>query len=311
MVSASFVRNVCLFIKSTALSLDVNGQPGRGAITSSKLSMNGRTMTKNLLRETRILSKPMSNLRSKNEAKMLTLFLDDPYAKIEWLCGGKGLSLAFLTELAMCEQKSKNAFLVPQGFIITSVAFDLQLKFNPHIRKAIQSIENIAYKSTKGNLEDACKEAIELFVKTPIQDEITKEIKTAYLALANNCVNTLKVAVRSSATGEDGMDSSSAGQNETFLGVQTIDQMLISIQKCWASLFTVQSITYRIQNIQPIHTKMSVVVQSMVAPDCAGVLFTQHPVTNDPRKLLITANYGLGEVNQCTCFQLRIRKIKF
>lgn len=291
----------------------MNGQRGRGSIISSKFLMNEGIMTKKLFRETHIMSEPMPNylnLKTISEAKMLTLFLDDPFAKVEQLCGGKGLSLAFLTELAMSKQESKNAFVVPQGFIITSVAFDLQLKFNSHLRKAILNIENIAYNRTKGNLDDACREAIKLFVETPIQDKITSEIKTAHFALASNCVSSLKVAVRSSAIGEDGADSSSAGQNQTFLGVQTIDQVLVSIQKCWASLFTVQSVTYRIQNIQPINTKMSVVVQSMVAPDCAGVLFTQHPVTNDPRKLLITANYGLGEVNQFSYFHLNIKQLK-
>lgn len=104
-----------------------------------------------------------------------------------------------------------------------------------------------------------------------------------------------RFAVRSSAIGEDSDDASSAGQNETFLGLRNLDEVLESVKKCWASLFTYQSVEYRRQHIQPIDVQMAVVVQVMVPADCAGVLFTRHPASGDPSKILITANYGLGE----------------
>lgn len=237
-----------------------------------------------------------SKSRNVWKSETLTLFFNEPDAQCEHLCGGKGSSLAYLTQLSNNQLKGKRGFVVPQGFILTTDAFDIQLKQNRQIREAIANIERIAYNKIYGKLEDACEEVSKLFTGTLIEEEIADEIKKAYLILKNNSGPSLKVAVRSSAIGEDGTESSSAGQNETFLGVQKIDQVFVAIQKCWASLFTVQSITYRIQNIQPINNKMSVVIQTMVAPDCAGVLFTQHPVSNDPSKLLITANYGLGEV---------------
>lgn len=230
------------------------------------------------------------------KSETLTLFFNEPDAQSEKLCGGKGSSLAYLTQLSNNELSRKIGFVVPQGFILTVDAFDIQLKHCWRVRDAIAKIEAIAYKRGEGKLENACEEVSKMFTETPIVDEIADEIKKAYLMLKNNTGSSLKVAVRSSAIGEDGTESSSAGQNDTFLGVHKIDQVLTAIQKCWASLFSLQSVTYRIQNIQPINTKMSVVIQTMVAPDSAGVLFTQHPVSNDPSKLLITANYGLGEV---------------
>jgi len=108
-------------------------------------------------------------------------------------------------------------------------------------------------------------------------------------------VKDLRFAVRSSAIGEDSDDASSAGQNETFLGLRNLTEILDSIKLCWASLFTYQSVEYRRQHIQPVNTEMAVVVQIMVPADCAGVLFTRHPASGDPSKILITANYGLGE----------------
>lgn len=242
------------------------------------------------------------NINNVWKFETLTLFFNEPDAQCEQLCGGKGSSLAYLTQFANNHSTQKNEFIVPQGFILTTDAFDTQLKYNKSIRDAISMIESVAYNRTNGKLELVCEKLKTLFTETPIEMEIVNEIRRAYSILKNNTGSSLKVAVRSSAIGEDSAESSSAGQNETFLGIQNIDQVLIAIQKCWASLFTVQSVTYRIQNIQPINTKMSVVIQTMVAPDCAGVLFTQHPVSNDPSQLLITANYGLGEVSDLMRF---------
>lgn len=272
----------------------MNGKPGIGVIVSStKLSNAGSRITSNEM------NKETTEKTNVRKLETHTLFFNEPDAQNEQLCGGKGSSLAFLTSLANNEVRENVAFIVPQGFTLTTDAFDHQLKHHTHLQEAISHIENIAYNRCDGNLDDACAAVSRLFIGTPIEEKITAEIRKTFEMLTNNNGSSFKVAVRSSAIGEDGMESSSAGQNETFLGVQGIDDVLIAVQKCWASLFTVLSVTYRIQNIQPINTKMAVVIQKMVAADCAGVLFTQHPVTNDTSKLLVTANYGLGEVSIC------------
>lgn len=126
--------------------------------------------------------------------------------------------------------------MVPQGFILTTDAFDVQLKCNKRIRDAILNVQGVAYTKTNGKLETVCEELTQLLTETPIENDIANAIKRAYSILKNNSGALLKVAVRSSAIGEDGLESSSAGQNETFLGIQNIDEVLIAIQKCWASL---------------------------------------------------------------------------
>ena len=102
--------------------------------------------------------------------------------------------------------------------------------------------------------------------------------------------------MRSSAVGEDSDELSAAGQNETLLGCRGVDGVLDGVRRCWASQFALQSVQYRRQHAQPINAPMAVVVQRMVDARCAGVLFTCDPASGDPRRMLITANYGLGEV---------------
>lgn len=106
-----------------------------------------------------------------------------------------------------------------------------------------------------------------------------------------------RFAVRSSAVGEDSEDLSSAGQNETFLGCRGKNAIIEAIAKCWGSLFTFQSVEYRRQNGQLIDVPMGVVIQEMVNAESAGVLFSRDPVSGNPGKIVITANYGLGEVS--------------
>lgn len=215
-------------------------------------------------------------------------------SKREELCGGKGSSLGILSNLSQTNG-SESTFLIPGGFVVTAKAFDLQIQRNAPLLTAIKEVEMSARKISSEPLEIACSKLYKSFKKTSIEDEICEEIKKQFDELIKSDPS-IRVAIRSSAIGEDAIGTSAAGQNDTFLGVQGIENLLNSVRSCWASLFTHQSVIYRVQNIQDIHTKMAVVVQTMVSADCAGVLFTQHPVSGDPHKLMITANFGLGEV---------------
>lgn len=96
---------------------------------------------------------------------------------------------------------------------------------------------------------------------------------------------------------------SAAGQNDTFLGVPLrAEPLAAAVLACWASLYSESAVLYRRRHGQPIglDASMAVVIQSMVTPRAAGVLFTHHPVTGDPSRMIITANYGLGEVGNQT-----------
>ncbi|ENN81427.1 hypothetical protein YQE_02121, partial [Dendroctonus ponderosae] len=112
---------------------------------------------------------------------------------------------------------------------------------------------------------------------------------------AEDAIDVFSWAVRSSAIGEDSEELSAAGQNETILGCVTENEVLKAVSKCWASLFTYQSVKYRWQHGLPVKSQMAVVVQKMVPAETAGVLFTWHPTTSNPSQMVVTSNFGLGE----------------
>lgn len=227
--------------------------------------------------------------------KMLLAYrFDDTFARCEAATGGKGASLALLT--AAIEQSKSFEYKVPPGFVVTVAAYEMQMNRNRHLVELIGEIRARAYElSAKGSVEDACQRAIEVIEATALEPEIVEAVTEHFSALTGS--GDARFAVRSSAIGEDGEDASSAGQNETFLGLHGVTEVLAAIRKCWASLYTYRSVEYRRQHVQPISTEMAVVVQRMVHAECAGVMFTKHPANGDPSKVLITANYGLGEVN--------------
>ncbi|MDY3561270.1 PEP-utilizing enzyme [Gemmata sp. JC673] len=105
------------------------------------------------------------------------------------------------------------------------------------------------------------------------------------------------VAVRSSATAEDAADASSAGQQETVLGVRGGDALLDAVEHCWRSLFTARAVAYRgRQGVDAAALAMAVVVQKLVPAEAAGVLFTRDPLDPDGRRMLVESAWGLGEV---------------
>jgi pyruvate,water dikinase len=103
------------------------------------------------------------------------------------------------------------------------------------------------------------------------------------------------VAVRSSATTEDASDASFAGLQDTYLWVSGVEHMLDRVRACWASLYSVESISYRRhRGIAESEVAMAVVVQSMIAARTAGVMFTRSPTTGDPSVITIEGSWGLG-----------------
>jgi rifampicin phosphotransferase len=102
--------------------------------------------------------------------------------------------------------------------------------------------------------------------------------------------------VRSSATAEDLPAASFAGQQDTYLNIIGMDAILKHISKCWASLFTNRAVIYRMQNrFDHSQVYLSVIIQRMVFPQVAGILFTADPVTSNRKVLSIDASFGLGE----------------
>jgi pyruvate,water dikinase len=120
---------------------------------------------------------------------------------------------------------------------------------------------------------------------------LVNEIAEAYRGLGGG-----PVAVRSSATAEDGSVASFAGQQETVLGVCGEKNVLNAVERCWASLDSERAVAYRRQQcVTDAGLSMAVVVQRLVPAEVAGVLFTQDPMNAGGNQMLVEASWGLGE----------------
>ena len=219
------------------------------------------------------------------------LHFDDEKCRNENIVGGKGFSLAMLSSIEDTD------FIVPGGFCVTVFAFELQLHTHKALQKMINDIEDVSVGKKDGDLQKYCEEAVRIIQSTPIVDEVKDAILKAIenLESLDDSDKPHRYAIRSSAVGEDSEETSAAGQNSTYLGIEGADNIIKSVTMCWASLFSYQSVKYRKQHGLFVKASMGVCVQKMVNADAAGVMFTRHPTTGDPSNLVITSNYGLGE----------------
>ena len=206
--------------------------------------------------------------------------IDQTHAAI---AGGKG---AHLGELSRIE-----GIRVPAGFCVTTDAFrrimadapsiddrlDRLSRLNPDDRKAICAISA----EIRGVLEGIA-----------IPDDLAAAITRPLARIGEQAA----YAVRSSATAEDLPTASFAGQQDTYLNVVGPAAILQHVGRCWASLFTERAVTYRLRNgFDHRKVQMAVVVQQMVFPQAAGVLFTADPLTSNRKVASVEASFGLGE----------------
>jgi pyruvate,water dikinase len=199
------------------------------------------------------------------------------------LVGGKG---AYLGELSRIE-----GVRVPAGFCVTTDAFR-------RIMAGAQSIDGRLGRLSRLNPDDResihtlsaeIRRAIE---GIPIPDDVAAAVTSATAQLGEGAA----YAVRSSATAEDLPTASFAGQQDTYLNVVGPAEILQHVSRCWASLFTERAVTYRLRNgFGHRRLDMAVVVQQMVVPQAAGILFTADPVTGNRKVASIEAGFGLGE----------------
>lgn len=104
------------------------------------------------------------------------------------------------------------------------------------------------------------------------------------------------LAIRSSAVGEDGAESSFAGQMDTYLFVRGYEEAFTAIKGCWASVFSERVMSYRhIKGIDPLAVDMGVIVQEMIFGEVSGVMFTADPLSGDRDMVVVNATYGVGE----------------
>ncbi|MFC1239079.1 PEP/pyruvate-binding domain-containing protein [Treponema vincentii] len=197
------------------------------------------------------------------------------------IAGGKGANLGEMTAAGIN---------VPKGFVITADAYREFLKEN-HIDEFIAHGLKQAH-TDEHTLSAVAAEFRKKITAGHFPAELEKEIRAKYTELGES----KRVAVRSSATAEDLPDASFAGQQETYLNVQGINDVLLQIRNCYASLWGERAVSYRLnQGYDQSAVAIAVVIQKMVESEKAGVLFTVNPVTYNKDEMQINASYGLGE----------------
>jgi pyruvate,water dikinase len=209
------------------------------------------------------------------------------------LVGGKNASLG-----EMFCNLSKQGVSVPDGFAITASAYWYFLNKTGLLQKMRKEMKDIDITNVK-MLASVGKKVRELILNSEMPKEIEKEIIQAYKELSKKLkAANLSVAVRSSATAEDLPDASFAGQQETYLNVKGVHDLLVAVKKCIASLFTNRAISYReTKGFDHFSVALSVTVQQMVNADAgsSGVMFTLDTESGFQGVVLINSSYGLGE----------------
>ena len=208
--------------------------------------------------------------------------------------GGKNASLG-----EMIGNLSKLGVSVPGGFATTAEAFQHYLE-KSGLAKRIQERLSSLDVDDVDSLVIAGKEIREWIVSTALPAELEQAVREAYIKLCKDAGATdIAVAVRSSATAEDLPDASFAGQQETYLNVVGIDDVLVKVKEVFASLYNDRAIAYRVhQGYKHEDVFLSAGVQLMIRSDigAAGVLFTLDTESGFRDVVFVTGSYGLGEM---------------
>lgn len=217
---------------------------------------------------------------------MLTFNFDDPLSNDLKLVGGKAHGLAMMTQAGIP---------VSPGFTVSTTAYRDHLA-TIGLRQRLESLLGAVDRASIDALDDVARTVHGWFVDTPLSAESHAAVAAGYAALcAALGLPEVSVAVRSSATAEDSVGASFAGEYETFVGLRGLAQVELHIRLCWASAFTARALSYAWKNgIDPLKVDMAVVVQKTVNARAAGVMFTVSPLTGDRSRINIEASYGLG-----------------
>jgi pyruvate,water dikinase len=214
----------------------------------------------------------------------LTLSLAEVGRDAVALVGGKGANLGELI---------RAGFQVPEGFCVTTAAY-AQVAAGAGLEPILRDLARTKPEDQR-RLAALAAQAHDALRHAAVPNPVESAIRDAYAAL---CLESgdVAVAVRSSATAEDLLEASFAGQQDTFLGIAGSDAVVDAVRRCWASLWTERAVAYRAANrIDLASVRLCAVVQRMVPAQAAGVLFTADPVSGRRRRSVIDAVRGLGE----------------
>ena len=197
--------------------------------------------------------------------------------------GGKGGSLGELLRASIA---------VPPGFIVRTGAFERFLETVESewpVRSRIAALKA----GDLSAVSACCAVVRRRLEEAPLPLELAEQIERAYAQLCG--AQAAPLAVRSSATTEDAVDASFAGLQDTYLWVLDLEHTLRKVRSCWASLYSVESVSYRRErNLPEQGVAMAVVIQAMVDARTAGVMFTRSPTTGDRSVITIEGAWGLG-----------------
>ena len=197
--------------------------------------------------------------------------------------GGKGARLGELSRI--------EGIRVPPGFCVTTDAFRRILAQTPSIDDRLDRLdrlepdERVAIRALSAEIRRALE-------GTAIPTDLASAITRPLVGLGEQAA----YAIRSSATTEDLPSASFAGQHDSYLNIVGPAAILLHVSRSWASLFTERAVTYRLRHgFDHRKVQMAVVVQRMIFPDAAGILFTADPITSNRKVASVEASFGLGE----------------
>ncbi len=197
--------------------------------------------------------------------------------------GGKGAHLGALSRV--------DGVRVPPGFCVTTDAFRRIMAEAPSIDGLLDQLSH-PNPDDREEIRTLSAEIRRRIEGIAIPGDLAATITRALAQLGEQAAH----AVRSSATAEDLPTASFAGQQDTYLNIVGPAAILQHVSRCWASLFTERAVTYRQRNgIDHRTVHMAVVVQQMVFPHAAGILFTADPITSNRKVASVEASFGLGE----------------
>jgi pyruvate,water dikinase len=198
--------------------------------------------------------------------------------------GGKGGSLGELQRAGIA---------VPAGFVVKTGAFERFVRALERDAPVRSRIESLAADDLD-SVTTCCSEMRARVEAAELPADVLDELSASHATLCG-AGGPIPVAVRSSATTEDAVDASFAGLQDTYLWVTSLEQTLKKVRSCWASLYSLESVTYRRKRGLPEDgVAMAVVVQKMVNARTAGVMFTRSPITGDRSVMTIEGAWGLG-----------------
>ena len=182
---------------------------------------------------------------------------------------------------------------VPKGFVVTLDALTSFLGVS-EIEGSLSAYLAVAAKSPSSESRQKFGALCEMVLAAPLPEELADAVAPFAADLLG--ATPAGLAVRSSAVCEDSADASFAGVFESYLGVQSVDELWRRTKQCWCASWSPTAVAYmRRMGIEPQPDQMAVLVQELVPADAAGVIFTANPTTGNPWEFVVNSTLGLAQ----------------